>query len=76
MACSSPRPGKRPRARASAVTRPKTTFSGTTIATIVSERLIAAMLAGVVTDSQKATNPSSNVRNRIIASGTSTSAPM
>ena len=68
-----PRPGKRPRASASAVTRPKITFSGTTIATIVSDSEIAEMLAGVVTDSQNATNPSSNVRKRIIPSGTSTS---
>ncbi len=44
------------------------------MATIVSDIEIAAMLAGVVTDSQKATSPSSKVRNRIIPSGTSTSA--
>ena len=45
------------------------------MATIVSDSEIAEIAAGVVTDSQKATNPSSNVRNRIIPSGTSTSAP-
>ena len=37
IACTMPRPRKRPRASASAVTTPKTTFSGTTIATIVSD---------------------------------------
>jgi hypothetical protein len=73
MACTTPRPGKRPRASASAVTRPNTTLSGTTMATIVSDMEIAAMLAGVVTDSQNATKPSSNVRKRIIPSGTRTS---
>ncbi len=44
------------------MTTPKTTFSGTTIATMISERSIAAMLAGVVTCSQKAAKPCSNVR--------------
>ena len=73
IACTMPRPGKRPRASASAVTSPKITLSGTTIATIVSDSEIAEMLAGVVTDSQNATSPSSNVRNRIIPSGTRTS---
>ena len=62
MASTMPRPGNRPRASASAVTRPNTTFSGTTMATMVSDMLTAEMAAGVVTDSQKATRPSSNVR--------------
>ena len=70
IACTMPRPGKRPRARASAVTTPKTTFSGTTIATIVSDSAIAEMPAGVVTCSQNATRPCSNVRKKIIVSGT------
>ena len=61
-ACSRPLPRKSPRASASAVTRPKTTLSGTTIATMISERLIALIAAGVVTDSQNATKPCSNVR--------------
>ena len=51
MASSSPRPRKFPRASASAVTRPNTTLSGTVIATIVSDSVIAAIAAGVVIDS-------------------------
>ena len=62
IACTMPRPGKRPRASASAVTTPKHTFSGTTIATMVSDMLIAEIAAGVVMDSQNATSPCSNVR--------------
>ena len=49
-------------ASATAVTSPKTTFSGTTIATIVRLRLIAEIAAGVVTESMNAPIPSSKVR--------------
>ncbi len=44
--CRRPRPGKRPRTSASAVTMPNTTFNGTTIATMISDMLSAEMAAG------------------------------
>ena len=57
------------------MTTPKTTFSGTTIATMISDSESAEIAAGVVICSQKATRPSSNVRTRIIPIGTSSSTP-
>ena len=58
----SPRPGTRQRTSAIAVTTPKTTLSGTTIATMVSDRLSAAMAAGVRIDAMKVSSPGSKVR--------------
>ena len=57
-----PRPGTRQRTRAIAVTTPKTTLSGTTIATMVSERLSAAIAAGVRIEATNSPMPGSNVR--------------
>src|SRR5215203_3513280 len=49
-ASRAPRPGNRPRTSASATVIPNTTLTGTTIATISTERLKAEIAAGVVTD--------------------------
>jgi hypothetical protein len=57
------------------VTSPNTTLRGTTIATMVRESDSAEIAAGVVIDWTNAVMPASNVRNRIIPSGISTSAP-
>lgn len=75
IACTTPRPGNFPRASASAVTTPNTTLMGTTIATISSESWIADCAAGVVTDSQNGVQPFSNVRQKIMPSGTASSSP-
>ncbi len=71
-ACSTPRPRKRPRTRASAVTTPKTTLSGTTIATMSSERLRAEIAAGVLMDARKVPRPGSKARQRMTPIGTAT----
>src|SRR5699024_11259408 len=74
-AASSPRPRNRPRARVSARARPNTTFSGTVITTISSDRRRADTAAGVVIQSQNCPGPPAKARTTIIATGTSTSAP-
>ena len=64
-----PRPRNRPRTRASAVPTPNTTLSGTTIATMSSDRLSAEIAAGVLIDSRNAPTPSPNVRTRMSTIG-------
>ena len=66
---SSRRPGNRPRTRTSAVTTPNTTLSGTTMATISSERLSAEMAAGVRIESQNAPRPGWKVRHKMVMIG-------
>jgi hypothetical protein len=51
MACSTPLPRNRLRASTNAVGIPKTTFSGTTMATTSSDRFSADIAAGVLTQS-------------------------
>ena len=66
-----PLPGKRRRTIASAHTIPNTVLSGTAIAVISSVFLNAVRVSGVVTASQKGPKPCSNVFQKIIASGPS-----
>ena len=54
---------------------PKTTLTGTTMATISTDRLKAEIAAGVVTDATNAPIPSPNARQRITATGRTTSTP-
>ena len=51
------------------MTTPKTTFSGTTMATISTVRFSAEMAAGVRIASQKAPSPGWKVRHRIVTIG-------
>jgi hypothetical protein len=51
---------------------PKSTLSGTTIATTRSDSCSAEIAAGVVMDSKKAPIPGWNVRHKISATGTIT----
>ncbi|CNK51086.1 Uncharacterised protein [Mycobacterium tuberculosis] len=51
IACNAPLPRNRLRASTNAVGMPKTTFSGTTIATTSSDRFSAEIAAGVLTQS-------------------------
>ena len=62
IASSTALPRKRPRASASAHTMPNTVLSGTAIAVTVIVSQNARIAAGVVTDSQTAPMPCSNVR--------------
>ena len=62
IALSTPLPRNRPRASASAQSTPKTVLSGTAIAVTVSVSQNAEIAAGVVTESQTAPTPCSNVR--------------
>ena len=55
-------PRKRPRTSASAVTMPKTVFSGTAISAISIVSQKAWIAAGVVIESHTGTRPCSNVR--------------
>ncbi len=75
IACTMPRPRKRPRTNASAVTTPNTTFTGTTIATISRLSESAEIAAGVVICSQKAPKPSPKVRTTIRPIGSATRMP-
>ena len=54
---------------ASAQTIPKTVFTGTAIAVMISVSLNAWIVSGVVSASQAGAKPSSNVRQKTIASG-------
>ncbi len=49
---------------------PKTTLSGTTRATMSSDRLIADIAAGVETDAMKAPTPGAKARHRMRPIGT------
>ena len=66
-ACSTLLPRNLLRANTSAVGTPKTTLSGTTIATTSSDSCSAEIAAGVVIDSKNAPTPGANVRHRISA---------
>ena len=68
-ALSRPLPGKRLRTIASAQTIPKTVFTGTAIAVMISVSLKALIVSGVVSASQAGAKPSSNVRQKTITSG-------
>jgi hypothetical protein len=72
-ACSTDLPRNLLRARTSAVGTPKTTLSGTTIATTSSDNCSADTAAGVVIDEKKAPTPGAKVRHRISPTGTITS---
>ncbi len=54
---------------ASAQTIPNTVFTGTAIAVMISVNLNALIVSGVVSASQAGPKPSSNVRQKTIASG-------
>ena len=54
---------------------PKTTLTGTTMATMSSDRLKAEIAAGVVIEATNAPIPSPNDRHRITATGRTTSTP-
>ena len=68
-AFSRPLPGNRFRTIASAQTIPNTVFTGTAIAVMISVSLKALIVSGVVSASQAGPKPSSNVRQKTIASG-------
>ena len=61
--------GNRLRTIASARTTPKTVFTGTAIAVMISVSLKALIVSGVVSASQAGPKPSSKVRQKTIASG-------
>ena len=64
-----PLPGNRLRTIARAQTIPKTVFTGTAMAVMIRVSLKALSVSGVVNASQAGANPSSNVRQKTIASG-------
>ena len=64
-----PLPGKRLRTIARAQTIPKTVFTGTAMAVMIRVSLKALSVSGVVRASQAGAKPSSNVRQKTIASG-------
>ena len=68
-ALRSPLPRKRLRTIASAQTIPNTVFTGTAIAVMISVSLKALIVSGVESASQAGAKPSSNVRQKTIASG-------
>ena len=70
----SPRPRNRPRTSARAVATPKTTLTGTTIATMSSDRLSAEMAAGVRIDARNVRQAGPKVRHRMTPIGTPSSA--
>ncbi len=69
MPCTSVRPGNLPRTSAIAVTMPKMTFTGTTIATMRIDSWNAEIAAGVEIESMNAPIPFSKVRHRMMISG-------
>ena len=75
-ACSTLLPRNLLRASTSAVGTPKSTLSGTTIATTSSDSCSAEIAAGVVIESKNWPNPGAKVRQRISATGTITSTAM
>ena len=64
-----PLPRNLRRTIASAQTIPKTVFTGTAMAVMIRVSLSALIVSGVVSASQAGANPSSNVRQKTIASG-------
>ena len=68
-ALTTPFPANRLRTIASAQTIPKTVFTGTAIAVMISVSLKAWIVSGVVSAFQAEPKPSSNVRQKTIASG-------
>ena len=74
-ALTTPLPGNRRRTIASATTIPNTVFSGTAIAVMISVFLKAIRLSWAVTARQKGPNPCSNVFQKTITSGPSSTIP-
>lgn len=72
-ACNAALPRNLLRASTSAVGIPKSTLSGTTIATTISDSCSAEIAAGVVMDATNSPNPGAKVRHRIRPTGTITS---
>ena len=68
-AFSTPLPGNFRRTTARPHTIPNTVFTGTAIAVMISVSLNAWIVSGVVSASQAGPKPSSNVRQKTIASG-------
>ena len=68
-AFSSPLPRNFLRTIASAQTIPNTVFTGTAMAVMIRVSLNALSVSGVVSASQAGAKPSSNVRQKTIASG-------
>ena len=62
-------PGNLRRTMAIAQTMPNTVFTGTAIAVMINVSLKAWIVSGVVSASHAGANPSSNVRQKTIASG-------
>ena len=73
IACSTPLPRNRLRASINAVGIPKTTLSGTTIATTSTDKFSAEIAAGVLIQSKNWPTPGANVRHRISPTGTTSS---
>ena len=69
-AWSSPRPRNRPRTSARAVATPKTTLTGTMMATMSSDRLSADWAAGVEIEAMNSERPGEKVRQRMTPIGT------
>ena len=73
IACSTPFPRNLLRASTNAVGIPKTTLSGTTIATTSTDKFNAEIAAGVLIQSKNSPRPGWKVRHRISPTGTTSS---